>query len=333
MTYPLGWSLLTQTVVRRERWPGGNTAKAIPLVHPGQEVSPDQPVLRLEHAGSISSMQTLPHLSLSAAPDKTGQGSSNNGTGGTETILAGLYGRVVDITHRGGVIIESRASLLQGTIGVGNQVAGVLTMWHATSSGQLPRSIPPGAILVIPGPLNFALLHMAMNSGIAGVIASSISTRDLEGFLHTDLIRLIDCSHIEQALIPLPHLTLCLTEGLGTVAMPTRIMNLLSQHEGSMVLLSGTTSVREGIFPELIISLPSQENQQSFQPIQPDPTPVLGAQVRICGGEREGTIGIIDYLFTYEQVFSSGIRARAARLRMEDGSALIVPITVVERIG
>jgi hypothetical protein len=341
MTYPLGWSVITHTQVRRERWPGGPKTKAVPLVYPGQEVLPDQPVLRLERpegtdpaqeAVQMPSRLSLPGISSTAKMElKDVHNGASSAKGGPEVVPAGMHGRVVDITGRGGVIIEGQADLIQGTIGAGNQVAGVLTMWQA--SGQGIASIPPGAILVVPGPLNFALLRQALSSGVAGVVASSISARDLEGFLRVDLVQLIDSSDVEEMQDHLPQLTLLLTEGLGTAAMPARIMNLLSQYQGEIVLLSGVTSVRQGIFPELVISLPASEKQSNHRETIPDPTPTIGAQVRVCGGEHEGAIGVIDYLFTYQQRFTSGIRARAVRLHLEDGSILVVPITLVERIG
>jgi hypothetical protein len=110
-------------------------------------------------------------------------------------------------------------------------------------------------------------------------------------------------------------------------------MNLLSHYQGSIALLSGATSVRQGIFPELVISLSAKEVQQNWHPVQPDPILTLGAQVRVCSGDHEGAIGSIDYLYSHEQVFPSGIRARAARLRLEDGSMLTIPLTLVERIS
>src|SRR5579883_3374175 len=48
MAYPLGWSVIPQLIVRRERWQrGGDRERVVPLVQEGQEVLPDQPVLRL----------------------------------------------------------------------------------------------------------------------------------------------------------------------------------------------------------------------------------------------------------------------------------------------
>lgn len=360
MTYPLGWSVVAQTLIRRERWPGRYKTRGIALVYPGQEVQPDQPVIRLEKteqvAGEMGNLENvaspagqssggLSNLSLSstqAASVTASTASAVRENVGTqlnvpspvsETVPAGLRGRVVDITRRGGVIIESKAAVIQGAIGAGSQVAGVLTLWKAPGASRGQQPIPPGAILIVPGPLNFAMLRQALISGVAGVVASSISSHDLEGFLRTDLVQLIDSPDIELAQANLPAVTLLLTEGLGTIAMPARTINLLSQYAGSIALISGATSIRQAIYPELIISLPPAEAQHNWHPVQPDPNLAVGAQVRVCGGDHEGAIGEITYLFTHQHTFASGVRSRAARLRLEDNSMLVVPLTLVERIG
>ncbi len=337
MTYLLGWSVIPQILIRRERWPGGYKTRAIPLVRRGQDVLADQPVLRMKQLESVEEVMTIPHLSLPSVMDAQGGANYSRRNGiaqADETLPAGLRGRVVDITHRGGVIIESCAAVLQGVIGAGKQVAGVLTMWQGSSSIQQGQAaIPPGALLIVPGPVNFAMLRQAMISGVSGVIASSVSSRDLEGFLHVDLVRLIDSVDIDLTQAYLPPITILLTEGLGTLAMPTRTMNLLSRYQGSIALLSGTTSIRQNIFPELIISLPMVEVEQQWQPVQPDPTLKIGVQVRVYSGEYTGAIGLVDYLYSHQQVFPSGIRARAVRLRLEDGSSITVPVALIERIS
>ncbi len=360
MTYPLGWSVVTQILIRRERWPGRYKTRGVALVYPGQEVQPDQPVIRLEKTEQVSEESSNP-ANVSSPGDPSSGGLSNLSQSSTalssggaptvtavkenlgtqvniphsvsETVPAGLRGRVVDITRRGGVIIESRVAVIQGTIGAGNQVAGVLTLWKSPGASRGQQPIPPGAILIVPGPLNFAMLRQALISGVVGVVASSISSHDLEGFLRTDLVRLIDSPDIELAQTNLPPITLLLTEGLGTIAMPVPTINLLSQYAGSIALISGATSIHQAIYPELIISLPPAEAQHNWHPVQPDPLLKTGAQVRVCGGDHEGAIGEITYLFSHQQVFPSGIRSRAARLRLEDNSTLVVPLTLIERIG
>ncbi len=332
MTYPFGWSIIPQMLIRRERWPGGYKTRGSALVYPGQEVQADQPVIRLEKP------DTQAALFQGAQEDLRSHAQPVNGI-----ILAGMRGRVVAITRRGGVVIETSAAIIQGTIGAGNQVAGILTFWNSNNGfqhvGARPSNTSAGTlytiptIFVVPGPVNFAMLHQAMNMGVAGIIASSISSRDLEGFLDTNLIALMNSMDIERANAALPPLTVLLTEGLGTVAMPPRTINLLSKYQGSMALLSGMTFIRQSIYPELIISLPVQESQQNWRSILPDPTLVVGSQVRILSGSYEGAIGEIVYLYIYKQTFASGVRARAARVRLEDGSMVIIPLFLLERIG
>ncbi len=336
MTYPLGWSITPYMLVRRERWPGGYHSRSSALVYPGQKVQADQIVMRLEKAESAS-----------AGTSASQQVQENRALQRNRIILAGLSGRVVEITPRGGVVIESRAAIIQGPIGAGNQVAGKLTFWNSSYNVQsfgagsgisATGAVPPQAsstptILVVPGPLNFAMLRQAMNMGVAGVVASSISSRDLEGFLGTNLISLISQVDAERASESLPPITLLFTEGLGTVAMPPPTVHLLSQYQGSMALLSGMTFIRKSIYPELVISLPEHEFRPDWQFTQPDPMLRVGAQVRICSGNYEGATGEIRYLYIYKQTFASGIRARAARVRLDDDTTIVVPLFLLERIG
>ncbi len=334
MAYPRSWSVIPQMLVRRERWPGGYKAKGIPLVSTGQEVQPDQPVLRMEREGGkvADSTESALQLSLHSMSNKAAPVSAGGvaaGSAGNETVVAGLRGCVIEITSRGGVIIESKAAVVQGVIGAGRQVAGILIPWH----GGAGQAVPAQIILVVPGPLNLLMLRRAMEAGVTGIIASSISARDLESFLVADLTQLLDGNDLEHAQAHFPPITLLFTEGLGNIAMPARVMNLLSQYQGCMALLSGTTSTRHNIFPELVISLSAQEAQADWNPVQPYMALTSGAQVRICGGEHQGAIGVVDHLFIRQQVFAAGTRARAARLRLEDGTMLVVPLTLIERVG
>ncbi len=310
MAYQPGWSVVPQTVVRRERWPGGyrgNTlARGVPLVYNGQEVQPDQPVLRMEHR------------------------IATGGIAQDEVVPAGLYGHVVDITQRGGIVIEAQAAVVRGEIGAGNQVAGIL---HVVQGETLSRQLPAGAILAVAGSLSFVMLRQALLAGVSGIVASSITIRDFEGFLRTDVIQLLEDVDIEQAHAMLPPMTVLFTEGLGTASMAEPTFRVLQQWQGSLVLLSGITSPRRGIVPELILSFSPKEIQRYWQPVQQDLSLSLGAQVRVESGEHEGAIGNIEYIFSYEQAFPSGIRSRALRLRLSDGSALVIPITLAQRIG
>ncbi|HLX55531.1 MAG TPA: hypothetical protein VKR83_00760 [Ktedonobacteraceae bacterium] len=310
MAYPPGGSVVTQIEVQRERRFAGYNTRSVPLVYPGQEVLPDQPVIRLEPGKPASQDQP-------GEPD-------------VPIIPAGLRGQVVETTSRGGVVIKTRAAVLAGNIGAGQQAAGVLTLWQ-TARAQ-PAPVPPGAILAIAGPVDFALLRQAAASGVVGIVASSIETRDLEGFLGVDMFDLLNSIDIDMAQARLPSPTLLFTEGFGALPMPESTFQLLSRYQGSIALISGVTSTRYTIYPELIISLPIEEAQRNWQPPALDAGLRLGAHVRVCAGMHAGVTGYIEHFFVYQQNFLSGVLGRAARLRLADDSRLIVPIMNIERI-
>src|SRR5262249_350582 len=149
------WSVIPQALVRKERWPGGYKIAEVPmpLVSPGQDVVPDQPLLRWQVTSKAFAVRpTSQSLSRQVSSSSTAHVGAN---AVEEVVAAGLRGRVVEITNRGGVVIESRAILVQGVVGAGDQVAGILTLWPSDNSDRR-QTIPPGALLVVPGPLNFA---------------------------------------------------------------------------------------------------------------------------------------------------------------------------------
>lgn len=324
MTYSLGWSVLRQVEVTRERWPGGEWHTALPLVTLGQHVLPDQPVMRLLRSKPVP---YSPYSNIYARFPSRGQSIDEEIT----TIPAGLSGRVVDVTRRGGVIIESRVAAVLGQLGAGRQVVGMLALWPGE---RAPRDvIPPGAILIVPGPVNLGLLSQALVSNVQGVVASSITLRDLEGFLHADVLQLLTTPNTEMAQEHLPPLTLLLTEGIGQRPMPEHTLSLLQRYQGSLALLSGATSTSTQVWPELLIPLPIQE-VRSWHPDQPMHTLAPGAVVRICGGEYNGEIGVIETLLAYQQRFPSGIRARSVSVYLEKNNRCVtIPTALVERIG
>jgi len=326
VSYSPGWSLATRMGVRRERWPGGYDLQCAPLVHPGAHVEPSQPVMRIVHIERAPLASPAPRLAL---PGIMKSGPREQGS----TIAAGLRGTVVALSGRGSVVIEGLAAIVGGTVGAGRQVAGALALWQPPDATGKQAALLPGTILVVPGPLTLTILRQALSCGVVGVIASSIALQDLETFLCIDLIDLLTCLNPELLLSALPPLTILLTEGLGTISMPVRTINLCNKYQGVTALLCGMTSLSAQIAPELLIPLSSAELRGQLGAVKPDVELRPGALVRVCSGSYAGTPGKIDYLFSHQQRFPSGIRARAARIRLEDGSLLIVPLPVLERIG
>ena len=298
------------------------------MVSLGQDVAPDQPVMRWQanrNAVDGSSWQTGARRIV---PPSGPRGIEVI----QEVIPAGLHGRVVEITSRGGVVIESHATLIHGVIGAGQQVAGVLTLWRSSADAQ---AISPGAILVVPGVLTFAFLQQALASGVVGIIAGSMALPDLEGFLHVDLLALLHEQRSAQRQLQesFPSLTLLLTNGIGNAPMANHLFETLARYQGSIVLVAGETSFRYGIVPELIISLPLNSDRPTAPLTQPDARLVPGAIVRVQGGEQPGITATLEHLFAYAHRFSSDLLAPAALVRLPNQSTLIVPLFSLERIG
>ena len=329
-----------ERIIKRERWPGeyvgGQRVQSVPLVTPGQQVPANQPVLRLERRTTTNSQE------LSSVERRD------------EVVPAGLDGRVLGITPRGGVLIESYASVVPGVVGFGNQVTGVLTTMHVRDengiSGEMSK-LPAGAILAIPEPLTFTVLRRAIISGVVGIIGSSIAFGDLEGFLQNDLLSLLESMNVEHA--HLPALTLMLTEGVGQIPMATDTLEMLQRHQGAIVLLSGMTSTRYHITPELLISSQYDKQEHSSQQEREETKEreeakdtedtedtedtghhsfSVGTRVRVMCGNQEGATGTIEYFFMHEQLFPSGIMSRAVRLRLDNGTLLMVPLIHIQRL-
>ena len=151
--------------------------------------------------------------------------------------------------------MRGRAIVVRGAVGFGNPVAGVLTFWPPGSNGRC-RHLPPGAILVVPGTISFAFLHQVLASGISGVIASSIAARDLEGFLRSDLIQLLDCDDTEMAAGASSTSYFVFNRGSGHVCMPSHVLTRSVQLPSRQSCLAFRSDLgTSGIFPELVISL------------------------------------------------------------------------------
>ena len=167
---------------------------------------------------------------------------------------------------------------------------------------------------------------------MVGIVAGSIEMRDFEGFLGLEVFDLLDSVDVDMTQASLPPLTLLFTEGFGSQTMPQSTLQVLTRYQGSIALLSGVTSTRYALNPELVISLPEAETQRNWQSPSIDTSLRLGARVRVRSGASVGMTGDIDYFFVHQHCFLSGVQGRAVRLRLADGNILIAPILNIERI-
>ncbi|HEY7356490.1 MAG TPA: hypothetical protein VH590_08480 [Ktedonobacterales bacterium] len=308
MNYPLGWPVIPGITVRRER---RMDRPGTPLVQPGEDVQPDQTIAHVDPLGTAGSAPFAPHR-FSA-----------------QTLRAGLRGQVIEAGPRG-VVIEGMVAVVQGLIGIGEQVVGELNI-VSKEALKVPADMLPltrGVILVVPGPLTRALLDHAARNEVVGLVASSMMVEELEAALGLDLTALLDGLPVPENPRPLP--TLFFTEGLGDHPMASSTLALLRQHGGDYALLSGETNPRRNRRPELLISLPSEAHPPA---VKADPRIVNEAIVRVSSGEYAGEIGQVIQTFQRPQRLPSGIHARAVYVRLERGVKVTLPIYNLERIS
>jgi hypothetical protein len=308
MNYPLGWPVIPGITVRRER---RMDRPGVALVQPGQEVQPDQTIAHVNPLGTAGSAPFAPPRF------------------GAQTLHAGLGGQVIEATSHG-VTIEGLVAVVQGLIGVGEQVVGELNILSKEAL-KIPADMIPltrGVILVVPGTLTLDLLEYAARADVVGLVASSMKVVELEKALGVDLTALLDGLPVPENPRPLP--TLLFTEGLGERHMASSTLALLRQHGGDYALLSGATDPRRNRRPELLISLPPG----AYPPaVKADPRVVNGAIVRVSSGEYAGEIGQVMQTFQKPQCLPSGIHARAVLVRLERGLKVTFPIYNLERIS
>jgi hypothetical protein len=308
VNYPLGWPVLPGITVRRER---RMDRPGLALVEPGQEVQSDQTIARIQPLGAGGSAPFAPARF------------------GAQTLRAGLRGQVIEASARG-VTIEGLVAVVQGLIGVGGQAVGEINILSKEAL-KVPADTLPltrGVILVVPGRLTRALLGHATASGVAGLVASSMTVSDLEGALSIDMTAVLDGLTVPESQHPLP--VLLFTEGLGDRPMASPTLALMRQHGGDFALLSGTTNPRRNVRPELLISLPTGARPPA---VKADPRVITGSLVRVSSGEYAGEIGQVIQTFQRPQRLPSGIHARAVYVRLERGVKVTLPIYNLERIA
>lgn len=301
LDFPLGRSVIPAAAVRRWRMLGPHDRV---LVNMGAQVRADQPIAE----------------SASAQEGADGRGGP---TSRSSVMLAGLDGRIVEVTA-GGIQLEGVASVFTGLVGLGGSAAGPLTfLTRGESAAVVP--IPPGGIIVYPQPLPLTLLQRAAASGAAGIVAGSMSALELEGFARADLTAALDGLVPGLERFPFP---LVLTEGVGSAPMDPGVLQLLTRRVGQVALLSGRTQLRWNLRPELLLPLPAGA--------QPTPLPadcrlVPHAKVRISSGSLRGLRGELVRLFTQQQRDALGLLAPAAQVRLDDGRLVVVTLAGLDR--
>jgi hypothetical protein len=232
-------------------------------------------------------------------------------------MLAGLRGRVRRVIPERGVVISGVATVIDAIAGLGVPVVGPLAFAPAFT---------PGCIAVSSGELTVDLVRQAVNARAVGLIAASAPPEVIEQVTGTECSSLLDGS-VPPATPP--PLSLVLVHGFGHRSLRPEVAPVLGAHAGQIALVSPVTVIQHGVRPHIVLPLPWQAApHMSF-----DPTLIPGALVWVLGGDFDGATGRVARLLHSSQIVPSGIRAPAARVRLENGAEVTLPLANLQRVG
>ncbi len=225
-----------------------------------------------------------------------------------QDLQAGLDGTVTTIIPERGAILETKGTLIQGVWGNGRIAYGV----SQPIDNELNRELHPedvnisfrGSVLIAGFCTNPEVLKTAEATPIKGLVLASMS----------------------PSLIPtarqMPYPIIVLDE-FGSKPMNTLSKNILvSNRDRNIALNAQKYDLYQGVFPEVIISLPSQRDAEPPQEIV-ELAP--GQQVMIISGPHISKIGRVETILGSGYTFPSGVKDQAVEVSIPKESNVVLP--------
>ncbi len=208
-------------------------------------------------------------------------------------VRAYIDGVVVDVIENEGVIIESKASFVQGIFGIGGERIGQIHTLVDSPDDVLTADLIDESckdkVLVGGSFVTADALNKAVEVGAAGIVVGGIDDANLREFLGYDIGVAITGS--EQK-----GITLIITEGFGRMRMATRTFDLLRSLEGKKASINGATQIRAGVIrPEVIVPDENLELTETEKTELKEGL-VVGTFVRIIREPYFGKIGKVTAL-------------------------------------
>jgi hypothetical protein len=224
-------------------------------------------------------------------------------------LQAGFPGRVIATDGVQTITVETTGALVQGIWGNGLQDSGVMRLAGEDPSsrlrtGQLDIKLR-GAVLVAgicdhPDPLKHAI-----DISVQGVILGSISS---------DIIPVVK---------ELPY-PLIITEGFGELPMNTAAFQILKSNAGREVSIDATPIEQyKANRPEVIIPVASNAPIDLPNEVIPIKS---GVRVRILRAPHRGKVGTVRQMLPRASIYPSGVRAVSAKIELEQGGVISVPV-------
>lgn len=246
-------------------------------------------------------------------------------------VKAYIDGEVVETSSDEYVIIETRATFIQGIFGVGGETIGELKTISSDPAAVLtPEEIPQdcrGKILVGGSLVTDEVVKKAVARGARGIIVGGINDWDIRKILGYDIgVAITGSENI--------GITIVITEGFGQMAMAERTFNLLKSREGMKTSMSGATQIRAGVMrPEVIISVDSKVSVGSPTDVgESEGVLNIGTSLRIIREPYFGKLGKVSALPTELQVLPTESKVRVLEVVLENNEKVILPRANIEII-
>jgi hypothetical protein len=244
------------------------------------------------------------------------------------TIDAYVKGTIVEILADEGVVVETRATFVQGIFGIGGETRGVVKASVKSPDQELtPEMIDQscaGKILVGGCFVSQEALRKAVSAGVKGVVVGGFDDRDLKEFLGYDLGVAIT-GHEQKGI------TLVLTEGFGRMGMAHGTFDLLCSREGNVASINGATQIRAGVIrPEVVIPV-GPEIQKKVSDREQGALDT-GSPVRVIRAPYFGKLGRVTALPPELQILETEAKVRVLEVEFGDGRRAVVPRANVELI-
>jgi hypothetical protein len=231
-------------------------------------------------------------------------------------LRAGLPGVVTQVLPERGVVIQTAGALIQGVWGNGRIDNGLMVNLlekpdDVLTADRLDVSLR-GSVILGGHVRDVETLRAAGELPVRGLILSSL---------------------LSPLIVPAYQMRypIMVTDGFGATPMNSAAFRLLTTNDKREVTVNAEHFDRyHGNRPEVIIPLPvatEPAEPRDYEPFQE------GQTVRLRRPPGVGMIGIIASLPSGLTVLPSGLRARVAEVKLENGETTLVPLVNLEVVG
>jgi hypothetical protein len=301
-------------------------------IEPGAEIRREQ--LLAEHRGFFGLLRSIVSSPIDGVFESvsriTGQAVLREPPIPVE-VSAYVDGTVVEEIPGEGVVVETRAAMVQGIFGLAGEVHAPIVVVAGSPEAALRAedldASHKGKVVIGGGRMSLEAMRRAIELGVAAVVAGGFAYQDVKELLGYDVGVAVTGTE------PLPT-TLVVTEGFGDIAMARATYELLASHEGRHASVNGATQIRAGVIrPEIVIPLDSSASASIDQTVEQGPVGLeIGVEVRCIRAPYFGRIGKVEALPIELHTMPSETRVRVLTVDLGDAEPAIVPRANVEVI-